>query len=54
VNSFALHLMRHGAPATGKVLSDLILKGTTDIIDARVLRPERFAEGDTVHETALL
>ena len=52
-NGFSGHGVMH-APATGKVLSDLILKGTTDIIDARVLRPERFEEGDTVHETALL
>ena len=52
-NGFSGHGVMH-APATGRVLADLILKEKTDIIDARVLRPERFAEGDTVHETALL
>ena len=42
------------APATGKIVSDLILRGTTDLIDPRVLRPGRFAAGETIHETAIL
>jgi sarcosine oxidase, subunit beta len=52
-NGFSGHGVMH-APATGKVLGDLILSGHTDVIDARVLRVERFADGDVVHETAVL
>ncbi len=42
------------APATGKILSDLILTGTTDLIDAWLLNLSRFAEGRMMHETAVL
>jgi glycine/D-amino acid oxidase-like deaminating enzyme len=42
------------APATGKILSDLILTGKTDLIDASLLDLSRFAEGRTIHETAVL
>jgi sarcosine oxidase subunit beta len=52
-NGFSGHGVMH-APATGKILSDLILNGTTDVIDAHKLRLGRFAEGDLIHETALL
>ena len=52
-NGFSGHGVMH-APATGKVLADLITKGTTEIIDPHVLRLERFAEGDLIHETAVL
>jgi sarcosine oxidase subunit beta len=52
-NGFSGHGVMH-APATGKILSDLILHGHTDIADAHKLRLSRFAEGDSIHETALL
>jgi glycine/D-amino acid oxidase-like deaminating enzyme len=52
-NGFSGHGVMH-APATGKILSDLILRGTTSLIDARVLRPGRFAAGELIHETAVL
>jgi len=52
-NGFSGHGVMH-APATGRILADLILKGGTSIVDARVLRPSRFREGDTIHETAVL
>ena len=42
------------APATGKVLSDLILTEKTNLIDASLLNLSRFAEGRTIHETAVL
>jgi len=43
------------APSTGKILSDLILHGTTDIVDdVAVLSPERFEKGALLHETAVL
>lgn len=50
---FSGHGVMH-APATGRILADLILEGTTNVVDARALRPERFREGDMIHETAVL
>jgi sarcosine oxidase, subunit beta len=52
-NGFSGHGVMH-APATGKILSDLILHGHTAIADAHKLRLGRFAEGESIHETALL
>jgi len=52
-NGFSGHGVMH-APATGKVLSDLILTGKTELIDASLLDLSRFAEGRTIHETAVL
>jgi len=52
-NGFSGHGVMH-APATGKILSDLIVKGSTDLIDASLLNFSRFAEGRTIHETAVL
>ncbi len=52
-NGFSGHGVMH-APATGKILSDLILHGKTDVADAHWLRLSRFAENDLIHETALL
>jgi sarcosine oxidase subunit beta len=52
-NGFSGHGVMH-APATGKILSDLILRGQTDVVDAHTLRLERFAEGKLIHETAVL
>jgi sarcosine oxidase, subunit beta len=53
-NGFSGHGVMH-APATSKIVSDLILHGKTDIVDdASVLSIERFAKGRLLHETALL
>jgi sarcosine oxidase, subunit beta len=52
-NGFSGHGVMH-APATGKILSDLILTGTTTLIDATLLNLERFAEGRMIEETAVL
>src|SRR6266536_1016988 len=52
-NGFSGHGVMH-SPATGKILSDLILTGMTDLIDATLLNFARFAEGRMIHETALL
>src|SRR5580692_1064162 len=52
-NGFSGHGVMH-APATGKILSDLILTGKTDLIDASLLDLSRFAEGRLIHETAIL
>ena len=52
-NGFSGHGVMH-APATGKILSDLILTGKTDLIDASLLSYSRFAEGRMIRETAVL
>ena len=52
-NGFSGHGVMH-APATGKILADLVLHGETGLIDASLLNFERFAEGREIHETAVL
>jgi sarcosine oxidase subunit beta len=52
-NGFSGHGVMH-APATGKILSDLVLEGRTELIDASLLSLARFAENRMIHETAVL
>ncbi|HEV1283960.1 MAG TPA: FAD-dependent oxidoreductase [Bryobacteraceae bacterium] len=52
-NGFSGHGVMH-SPATGKILADLVLKGSTDLIDAKLLDYARFAEGRQIEETAVL
>jgi sarcosine oxidase, subunit beta len=52
-NGFSGHGVMH-APASGKILSDLILSGRTDLIDVSLLCLSRFAEGKLIEETAVL
>lgn len=52
-NGFSGHGVMH-SPATGKIVSELIVNGSSSFEDAVALRPERFAEGDSLKETALL
>jgi sarcosine oxidase subunit beta len=52
-NGFSGHGVMH-APATGKILSDLILRGKTDLVDAKLLNLQRYAEGRSIEETAVL
>jgi sarcosine oxidase, subunit beta len=53
-NGFSGHGVMH-APATGKIVADLILKGKTEVVhDASVLSVGRFAKGELLHETAVL
>lgn len=53
-NGFSGHGVMH-SPATGKILSDLILQGRTNVVDdVSVLAFERFARGKLLHETAVL
>ncbi|MGB8131825.1 MAG: FAD-dependent oxidoreductase [Candidatus Angelobacter sp.] len=53
-NGFSGHGVMH-SPATGKILSDLILHRKTDVVDnVAALAFERFARGELLHETAIL
>ncbi len=52
-NGFSGHGVMH-SPATGRILADLILKGSTDIVDAELLSVDRFAKGRMLEETAVL
>jgi sarcosine oxidase subunit beta len=52
-NGFSGHGVMH-SPATGRIVSELILDGESHTIDAVPLRLERFAEGKLLKETAVL
>ena len=52
-NGFSGHGVMH-SPASGKIVSELILSGESSFADAAMLRPERFAEGNLLEETAVL
>lgn len=53
-NGFSGHGVMH-SPATGKILSDLILQRKTNVVDdVSILALERFARGELLHETAVL
>jgi sarcosine oxidase, subunit beta len=51
-NGFSGHGVMH-SPATGRIVSDQILHGRCEVIDATPLRVERFAEGKMLEETAI-
>src|SRR5438105_6966758 len=53
VNGFSGHGVMH-SPASGRVTADLILNGKSDLIDANQLSVNRFAEGRSLEETAIL
>src|SRR5204863_510955 len=53
VNGFSGHGVMH-SPASGRITADLVLHGQSDLVDARQLSVERFAEGRTLEETAVL
>jgi sarcosine oxidase, subunit beta len=52
-NGFSGHGVMH-SPATGRIVADLIVHGDTDVIDARDLNVQRFAEGRAIEESAIL
>lgn len=53
VNGFSGHGVMH-SPASGRITADLVLHGTTDLLDARQLGVQRFSKGELLHETAVL
>lgn len=50
---FSGHGIMH-SPAAGRIIADQILQGETSIVEARLLRPERFDEGEPLHEPGAL
>ena len=52
-SGFSGHGVMH-APATGRILADLVTTGATALLDAGALSVRRFAEGRAIHETAIL
>ncbi|PYS93719.1 MAG: FAD-binding oxidoreductase [Acidobacteria bacterium] len=52
-NGFSGHGVMH-SPATGRVMSELILEGQARLLDVSPLSAERFTTGQLLHETALL
>ena len=52
-NGFSGHGVMH-SPATGKIVSEMILNGKSSFADAPMLPSERFAEGHLLEETAVL
>ena len=53
-NGFSGHGAMH-APATGRIVADLIVSGETEVVgEIEVLSPARFAKGELLHETAVL
>ena len=46
---FSGHGFQH-SPATGKVMSEIILDGASRTVDVSMLDPERFAEGRMIRE----
>ena len=53
VNGFSGHGVMH-SPASGRVAADLILKGHSDLFEAKQLSVSRFKEGKLLEETAVL
>lgn len=53
VNGFSGHGVMH-SPASGRITADLILHGSSNLIDATQLNIDRFAAGRLLEETAVL
>jgi sarcosine oxidase subunit beta len=52
-NGFSGHGVMH-APATGRILADLVMRGVTKEFDIAPLSPERFARGSLVAERVMM
>ena len=53
VNGFSGHGVMH-SPASGRITADLILHGSSELIDITLIGLERFATGRLLEETAIL
>jgi sarcosine oxidase subunit beta len=53
VNGFSGHGVMH-SPASGRITADLILHGSSELIDTTLIGLERFARGRLLEETAIL
>ncbi len=53
VNGFSGHGVMH-SPASGRITADLILHGSSELVDVAKLGVERFTEGRLLEETAIL
>ncbi|HLN97231.1 MAG TPA: FAD-binding oxidoreductase [Pyrinomonadaceae bacterium] len=53
VNGFSGHGVMH-SPASGRITADLILRGSSDLINTTQLNVDRFAAGKLLEETAVL
>ena len=53
VNGFSGHGVMH-SPASGRITADLVLQGSSHLVDAGQLGVERFSEGKWLEETAVL
>jgi len=52
-NGFSGHGVMH-SPATGRIVTDLILRGKSDLMDSDLLGFDRFASGRLLHEAVVL
>ncbi|HYX29447.1 MAG TPA: FAD-binding oxidoreductase, partial [Pyrinomonadaceae bacterium] len=53
VNGFSGHGVMH-SPASGRITADLVLHGTSELIDTKQLGIDRFRAGKLLEETAVL
>ena len=53
VNGFSGHGVMH-SPASGRITADLILEGSSKLVDAATLNVDRFKSGKLLEETAVL
>ncbi len=53
VNGFSGHGVMH-SPASGRITADLILHGSSELVDTTLIGLERFATGRLLEETAIL
>ena len=42
------------APAAGRGVAEMIVRGRSETVDVRALSIERFTRGDMIHETMVL
>jgi len=53
VSGFSGHGVMH-APAAGRAVAEMIVRGKSQTVDVSSLSVERFARGEAIHETMVL